>query len=618
MAAERHLFGGVVGKRGMVIKKFLSSCGDARSNLDLLRESLNDRVSSSTTTRHLLVLSSHQAASSDQTMLNKYLMAGVPSFSVLEMSRSVSTSQFLQRVTEELVRDDHILVISVSSSTLCSCLSALYHVVNKRYVIHGKRTYTRLATEDGGTVPVAVSSMFRLCVVVDPGVARSLSPPFLNRFEKQVLDYKDVVDFKVTDRMQERVYKSLHLSPNCFPPERVFVGYHDGFFASASLNLKDPVTQILRFVNPSVLSHLVLARENRMAAGDSHFTTSVASSSLSNNHQSISRLSRFFCKDVPTSVSMHTCVYSFSETFDGASDISEFSLKSEVISMLQRAEGHPLRFSAHLTDTSLEEVRSFQRQVESVSNCQRFVILAILAPTRHSRQKDQFYVQFRAGWDHMFLDQLPRRVVSETSPGCIVSLQDALAMSYITDVFKDADLSRNVWSALTRLSPAIVARLEFPANVSVSWPEFQDMCSGLAMLLEPHAGLRDDLLMMHLVSVFERNEHMLWSDETFRESLVCDGSVQQSASSFIFNKVSHVVAGIACPLNSGGSLALLNQPHVKDVCLMVMQAKLRRLAPVLLVLFKVIMADQFDLKRKLVPTLSLYACRFQLSSFRVI
>lgn len=68
--------------------------------------------------------------------------------------------------------------------------SSLYDMLNQHYTIVGGRRNCRIAIGAFSNPMCYVHDNFRCIVVVDQNQVQSLDPPFLNRFEKQVLTWE--------------------------------------------------------------------------------------------------------------------------------------------------------------------------------------------------------------------------------------------------------------------------------------------------------------------------------------------------------------------------------------------------------------------------------------------
>lgn len=71
--------------------------------------------------------------------------------------------------------------------------SSLYDMLNQHYTIVGGRRNCRIAIGAYSNPMCYVHDNFRCIVVVDQSQVQSLDPPFLNRFEKQVLTWEAVL-----------------------------------------------------------------------------------------------------------------------------------------------------------------------------------------------------------------------------------------------------------------------------------------------------------------------------------------------------------------------------------------------------------------------------------------
>lgn len=120
--------------------------------------------------------------------------------------------------------------------------SSLYDMLNQHYTVVGGRRNCRIAIGAYSNPMCYVNDTFRCIVVVDFDHIRSLDPPFLNRFEKQVLTYDDML----TD-LQRKAVKSLkrwceqmagvsvESGNDVFKVSDLFAGYHEDTLPSLVL-----------------------------------------------------------------------------------------------------------------------------------------------------------------------------------------------------------------------------------------------------------------------------------------------------------------------------------------------------------------------------------------------
>ena len=192
---------------------------------DLIKDNLRDRES-----RHLMLITKGDSA------------IGILK-QVLEDSNREFVSIYGSRFEEDLSEDYNYRTLSriilhmerpcvLILKDLDEIYGSLYDMLNKNYIVVGKKKNCRVALGPFSNPMCHVHDDFRCVVIVEEGEVPYSDPPFLNRFEKQMLRYSDVLNAD-----QERVISKLNswvTSVSCiqdytgvFDERSLFVGYHE-------------------------------------------------------------------------------------------------------------------------------------------------------------------------------------------------------------------------------------------------------------------------------------------------------------------------------------------------------------------------------------------------------
>ena len=112
---------------------------------------------------------------------------------------------------------------------LDSIYGSLYDMLNQNYLIVGKKRNCRIALGAYSNPMCQVHEDFRCIVLVDERHIDYSDPPFLNRFEKQRLNFTDILDgrqIKAINKLKEWMSMVTSVEGTGFGAEDMFLGIH--------------------------------------------------------------------------------------------------------------------------------------------------------------------------------------------------------------------------------------------------------------------------------------------------------------------------------------------------------------------------------------------------------
>ena len=117
---------------------------------------------------------------------------------------------------------------------------SLYDMLNQNYAVVGKRKNCRVALGANSNPMCYVNDGFRCIVLVDYDEVDYSDPPFLNRFEKQLLRFSDVLNEKqqgIVVELRSWVFQMSHVQglDELFKESDMFIGFHDDTLPSLVL-----------------------------------------------------------------------------------------------------------------------------------------------------------------------------------------------------------------------------------------------------------------------------------------------------------------------------------------------------------------------------------------------
>eukprot|EP00897_Mesotaenium_endlicherianum_P004603 jgi/Mesen1/4170/ME000219S03302 len=200
------------------------------AELGLIRENLRDRDA-----RHLLLITNGESGAD---IMEHFFRDDTEGLTVIHGShyRNDCSDDYsyslLSNIILHMETGRRILLKDVN------CIwTALYDMLNQHYTYVGGRRNCRIALGPYSNPMCYVHPAFRCVVMVDAAQVPSMDPPFLNRFEKQVVTYMSLI----ADQQQELLQKlqawvddiSTVLPPHGrvgrplpFGPSDVFAGFH--------------------------------------------------------------------------------------------------------------------------------------------------------------------------------------------------------------------------------------------------------------------------------------------------------------------------------------------------------------------------------------------------------
>ncbi|XP_078588710.1 uncharacterized protein LOC144869352 [Branchiostoma floridae x Branchiostoma japonicum] len=121
---------------------------------------------------------------------------------------------------------------------LDSIYGSLYDMLNQNYTVVGKKRNCRVALGAYSNPMCQVHENFRCIVLIDQQKVNYSDPPFLNRFEKQLLRFSDVINprqMSAIKKLQCWVDGISTISGQQFAKEDLFIGFHDDTLPSLVL-----------------------------------------------------------------------------------------------------------------------------------------------------------------------------------------------------------------------------------------------------------------------------------------------------------------------------------------------------------------------------------------------
>ena len=189
----------------------------------LIRDNLHDKLA-----RHLMIITNGDAAISilDQTLqsLDKEKITIFGSRFEEDLSEEYNY-RMLSRIILCMERDCVLILRDLES-----IYGSLYDVLNQNYTVVGGKRNCRVALGALSNPMCQVHDGFRCIVLIDQRRVDFTDPPFLNRFEKQLLRFTDVLDGKqrsINSSLNEWV-RSISTIPKFesqFHEEDMFVGF---------------------------------------------------------------------------------------------------------------------------------------------------------------------------------------------------------------------------------------------------------------------------------------------------------------------------------------------------------------------------------------------------------
>lgn len=194
------------------------------SSLELIQGNLREKMS-----RHLLLISANQVAKfilrESDIVSNSVTMEG----GHFPGDRGPHLIHYHLRQLRTYMKEGRVVIFV----NMHHIYEALYEVLNRREIKMGTSLYSRIAVGyERETCPIHPN--FKIIVIVSPEESYSLPPPFLNRFEKHTLDWKDTLSSsaqELTQQLQGWIQELCRISPQ-LSPSFLFLGFHNSFLHS--------------------------------------------------------------------------------------------------------------------------------------------------------------------------------------------------------------------------------------------------------------------------------------------------------------------------------------------------------------------------------------------------
>jgi len=200
---------------------------------ELICDNLHDKLA-----RHLMIITNGDSAIGilDQTLqsLQKEKITIFGSRFEEDLSEEYNY-RMLSRIILCMERDCVLILRDLES-----IYGSLYDMLNQNYTVVGGKRNCRVALGAFSNPMCQVHDGFRCIVLIDQGRVNFTDPPFLNRFEKQLLRFSDVLNGeqrKIINTLQDWV-KGISTIPHLetqFHEEDMFVGFCDDTLPSLVL-----------------------------------------------------------------------------------------------------------------------------------------------------------------------------------------------------------------------------------------------------------------------------------------------------------------------------------------------------------------------------------------------
>jgi len=138
------------------------------------------------------------------------------------------TENYSYRILNRIIlcmESERVLVLK----DLDSIYGSLYDMLNQNYSRVGMKNNCRIALGPYSNPMCQVNNRFRCVVLVDEQKVDYTDPPFLNRFEKQILRFTDIIDARLASLIEELtvwVKEFCIISQHAFVLEQSFAGYN--------------------------------------------------------------------------------------------------------------------------------------------------------------------------------------------------------------------------------------------------------------------------------------------------------------------------------------------------------------------------------------------------------
>ena len=239
-------FGGFPSQMESILKEFFDRLGlrersgmyefEEEGVLGLVKGNLTDHFA-----RHLMLLTRNDAAL--QILLSREMLNYSNTHVIFGSDFPADKTDLNICLNIQTIKNcmaDGQTVVLIHSENL---YESLYDMLNQHYTVYQGQRFVRLALGKHSRL-CPVHDDFRVIVVVDCEDAfNRLAPPLLNRFEKQVLARRDLLNEQqsaILEKLHAAVHSYIHPPGSSFPPchpWEVFVGFNEDFLSSLVLSV---------------------------------------------------------------------------------------------------------------------------------------------------------------------------------------------------------------------------------------------------------------------------------------------------------------------------------------------------------------------------------------------
>ena len=208
-----------------ILNAFCMSSSKQIKVTELIEENLSDQHA-----RHLMLIGRGDSA---LNILEQFLEGKEHKIIYGSRLKNDQREEYNYQILSEIILCMERGLILVMKDLEC-IYGSLYDMLNQSYTIVGKKKNCRVALGAYSNPMCQVHDSFRCVVIVDEKKVNHSDPPFLNRFEKQLLNFTSIMSgtqTKATAKL-EKWTKGWHMEEESYHPEDIFLGFHDDTLAS--------------------------------------------------------------------------------------------------------------------------------------------------------------------------------------------------------------------------------------------------------------------------------------------------------------------------------------------------------------------------------------------------
>ncbi|EFC43205.1 Hypothetical protein NAEGRDRAFT_80150 [Naegleria gruberi] len=209
--------------------------------LELIKENIEDKNA-----RHLMLITNSDSALDIITYYYKEFLNRSPEIIYGSQFNLDKTEEYSYVVLNKIIycmEEGYTLILK----DLDSVYGSLYDMLNQNYTYVAKRRNCRIAIGPHSNPMCHVNENFRCIVLVDQKRLATCDPPFLNRFEKQILNFENISESKVNEcvmRLNEWVENITNLDSNVFTVNDMFPSYSSDTLSSLVLANTNSTTSV--------------------------------------------------------------------------------------------------------------------------------------------------------------------------------------------------------------------------------------------------------------------------------------------------------------------------------------------------------------------------------------